>query len=47
MVLVSFGQLVSGFMGWSEFIASPHLIHLLEGFGLGCLRAGVAGMGTR
>lgn len=42
MALVSIVQLIAGDMSVIEAISSPHFNTLLEGFGLGTLRAGVA-----
>jgi len=43
MVAVSIIHLLSGDMGFVEFATSEHLNTLLEGIGLGTLRAGVTG----
>ena len=42
MVAVSLIHLLSGDIGFAEFAASEHLNTLLEGVGLGTLRAGVS-----
>jgi len=42
MVLSSLLHLVTGDLGFGEFFTSPHLNTLLEGIGLGSLRAGVS-----
>ncbi len=42
MVLASLLHLITGEIGIAEFFTSPHLNTLLEGVGLGTLRAGVA-----
>ena len=42
MVLVALLHLITGEMGLAEFFASEHMNTLLEGVGLGTLRAGVA-----
>lgn len=42
MALASLVHLVSGDMGLAEFVTSDHLSTLLEGIGLGTLRAGVS-----
>lgn len=41
MVLVSLVKLIAGDMSIVEAISSPHINLLLQGFGLGTLRAGV------
>ena len=43
MVAVSLIHLLSGDMSLTEFAASEHVNTLLEGIGLGTLRAGVSG----
>jgi hypothetical protein len=43
MVLTSLVHLLSGDMGFVEFVTGEHLNTLLEGVGLGTLRAGVSG----
>jgi len=43
MSSVSLIHLISGDVGLSEFVASEHMSTLLEGVGLGALRAGVSG----
>ncbi len=43
MVLASLVHLLTGDMGFVEFLTSEHLNTLLGGIGLGTLRAGVAG----
>ena len=43
MVLASLLHLITGDMGLAEFFTSEQLNVLLEGVGLGSLRAGVAG----
>ena len=43
MVSASLIHLFSGDIGFAEFAASEHLNTLLEGVGLGTLRAGVSG----
>ena len=47
MVLASLLHLITGDMGLAEFITSEQLNVLLEGVGLGSLRAGVAGSRVR
>ena len=42
MVIISIIKLISGDMAIVEAISSPHFNMLLQGFGLGTLRAGVA-----
>jgi hypothetical protein len=42
MSSVSLIHLISGDVGLSEFVASEHINTLLEGVGLGTLRAGVS-----
>jgi len=42
MVLASLLNLITGDMGLAEFVTSDHLTALLEGVGLGTLRAGVS-----
>jgi hypothetical protein len=42
MVAASLIHLLSGDIGFAEFAASEHLNTLLEGVGLGTLRAGVS-----
>jgi hypothetical protein len=42
MVAASLIHLLSGDMGFAEFATSEHLNTLLEGVGLGTLRAGVS-----
>lgn len=42
MVLASLLHLVTGDIGFAEFFTSTHFNTLLEGVGLGSLRAGVA-----
>ena len=43
MVSASLVHLLSGDMAFAEFATSEHLNTLLEGVGLGTLRAGVSG----
>ncbi len=43
MASASLVHLLSGDMGLAEFVTSEHLNTLLEGIGLGTLRAGVSG----
>ena len=43
MASASLVHLMSGDMGLAEFVTSDHLNALLEGIGLGTLRAGVSG----
>lgn len=45
MVLVALLNMITGEMSLVEFAASEHLNTLLEGVGLGTLRAGVAKAG--
>jgi len=42
LVGVALLNMVTGEMGLMEFLSSPHLSTLLEGIGLGTLRAGVS-----
>ena len=42
MVLTSLVHLISGDMGFAELVTSEHFNTLLEGMGLGTLRAGVS-----
>ncbi len=42
MVLVSMLHLITGDMSLAEFVTSEHVNTLLEGVGLGTLRAGVS-----
>lgn len=42
MVLVSMLHLITGDMNLAEFVTSEHVNTLLEGIGLGTLRAGVS-----
>lgn len=42
MVVAALLNLITGDMGLAEFVTSDHLNTLLEGVGLGTLRAGVA-----
>ncbi len=42
MVLVSMLHLITGDMSLAEFVTSEHVNILLEGVGLGTLRAGVS-----
>ncbi|NIQ04062.1 MAG: hypothetical protein GWM98_29900 [Nitrospinaceae bacterium] len=42
MVMASLTNLIAGDMGVVEFFSSSHLNTLLEGIGLGTLRAGVS-----
>ncbi len=43
MVVASLLHLITGDIGLAEFVTSDYLNTLLEGVGLGTLRAGVAG----
>ena len=43
MASASLVHLLSGDIGLAEFFASEHFTTLLEGLGLGALRAGVSG----
>jgi len=46
MVLIGVVSLVTGELSWTEFLNSPDLLILLNGLGLGFLRAGVTKSGS-
>lgn len=46
MIVVALVQTITGELSWSEFFSSDYIRMILEGFGLGFLRAGVTKSGS-